>query len=257
LIDIPIPTEETGVFDRLGKMTAPGHQSASLAADLRKYAIRAYGVAGKEFIKALVAETGSDKRALRKRLERWIERFINKAGVNRDDTYEVRFAKRFALAYAAGRVAIEYRVVPWRQSLVLRCIGRVYRRTVRQRDSAVDGTITGAAARLVAQLPQIAKRAPDVTGRKKSIVSDPPILRVSAPGGGTMLAIKPGHLTQLVGGKVSKKALAAHLEQMGTLIPGAAGHRTRQVAVPGSKSRHRYYCLRLQANSRNRSDRSE
>ena len=129
---------------------------------------------------------------------------------------------------------------------MLKCIRRVYLQTVRERGSAADA-ITGAAAKLVSELTRIAKNAPDVTDRKKSISSDSPVLRMQAPGGGTMLAIKPAHLTRLAGGNVSEKVLAAHLEQMGVLIPGTPGHRTRQVAVPGSRSRHRYYCLRLQA----------
>jgi hypothetical protein len=193
------------------------------------------------FVKALVAEISSDERALRKRLERWMARFLKEVAVDQNNAFEIRFAKRFALAYAAGRLAIEYKVVPWSRSRVLKCIGRVYRRTVRQRRNRADA-ITDAAVKFLSELPRIAKHAPD---RKNRTASNSPVLRAPGPEGETMLAIKRVHLTQLVGGKVSEKALAAHLEEMGALIPGTRGHRTRQLSVRGSKSRHRYYCFRL------------
>src|SRR5271170_7143743 len=55
------------------------------------------------------------------------------AQVDRDDSYEVRVAKRFALAYAAALLAISYGVVRWNPRLVFRCVRRIYRRAQQQR----------------------------------------------------------------------------------------------------------------------------
>jgi hypothetical protein len=84
--------------------------------------------AGYAFLKRLASDVTEDEAKLKARIKGRMNRFYKIADVDMSDGYQVRFAKRFALAYAAGLLAIDYSVVPWKRVLVKRCIRRCYKK---------------------------------------------------------------------------------------------------------------------------------
>lgn len=248
LIDVPIPSRLNGIFDRLpARMT-----SGVVAKRLEKWAARTYGVAGKTYLEKLVADYRANRRALSNRLSRYRQRFIQKIGVDADDGYAHRFAERFALAYAAGLLAIYYGIVPWKRSLVWRCVRRVYRQAMSMRSSAGE-SLEGAVAKVLGHLPRLLKRAVDIKkctrreGRRAAESESP--LRLVHTDGHPLIALRPAMLKKIIGTAIPDKAVAAELERRGLLISRSKGRRTRQVRVPGVAQRHGYYCLRLQMKS--------
>jgi putative DNA primase/helicase len=247
-IDVPVPAKPTGVFDRLPRRR-PAQTSGVVAKRLEKWAARTYGVAGKTYLEKLVADCGANRRALRNRLYRYRQRFLQKIGVDADDGYADRFAKRFALTYAAGLLAIDYGIVPWKRSLVGRCVRRVYRQAMSMRSSA-DESLEGAVAKVLGHLPRLLKHAVDIKkctrreGRRAAESESP--LRLVHTDGHPLIALRPAVLKKIIGTAIPDKAVAAELERRGLLISRGKRRRTRQVRVPGVAERHGYYCLRLQ-----------
>jgi hypothetical protein len=242
LIDVRIPTGSMGIFDRLPKRTAP-ESSAILAAGLRHHATRSYGRAGKEFIKALVSDVTADKAMFQDCVDRRMRRFLKRIDVSENDLYLRPAAGQFALAYAAGLLAIDYGVVPWSCGLVFSAVRRLYRQTARARGNG--GQAVTAATKLLARLPTLAKSAPDLADRSQAIDPDAAMLQLLHSDGTPLLAIRPEAFRTLVGSSVSEQAVAAELETRGVLIPRGNGRRTRQLRLPGVKARRGYYCLRL------------
>jgi putative DNA primase/helicase len=247
LIDIPVPEKATGIFDRLHDEDASGVESRQLADDLQGACSQSYGKAGRIFIRKIVDNIRSDKPKLTRRIEEGQARFFKAARVNMGDGYEVRFARRFALAYAAALLGIDYCILPWSPKIVEQCIRRVYRRALYHRLGPVE-SITAAASRVLGQLRDM-RNVPDLTKGDRQIdartAETAPALLLLHTDGLPVLAVQPKCLQQLVGPKLSVQAVAAHLEQRKFLLPRGNGRRTRQVRIPGVKARRGYYCVRL------------
>lgn len=112
LLDIPACSDgaEYGVFDSLPEgITSSEH----LAKRLERACARYFGHPAREFVTRMVATHG-----LTKRWRELMRTFYLKATVSKKG-WERRFADRFALAYAAGQLAIEWEIVPWRQRELL------------------------------------------------------------------------------------------------------------------------------------------
>lgn len=95
-----------GVFDHAGADGDP----AQLAKTFRAAAVTAYGTAGPEFVRALIAEnvTGDDVRAL-------VADFIAAHVPAGADGQVDRAAQRFGLIAAAGELATTFGITPWRE----------------------------------------------------------------------------------------------------------------------------------------------
>ena len=246
LIDIPVPPGETGIFDRLPD-GEPSSETRHLAESLQQGCTKCYGVAGWRFIRELALELAEDQDGLRARLTHNIDRFLERAGVATSDGYEVRFARRFALVYAAALLAIDYEVVAWNEKLVLRCVRRVYRRALRQRSGAVE-TVEVAARRLIRRVRKIDDLV-DISTAGASVDLDlaesARVLLATHSDGSRLLAVQPEFFRSITGRHVAAPAVARCLEEQGVLVGRPNGRRTRQIRIPGSDKRRDYYCLRL------------
>jgi hypothetical protein len=63
--------------------------------------------------------------------------------------------------------------------------------------------------------------------------------------GSSLRAVRPDYFGSLVGPHVSSVKVAEELERRGLLIPRSNRRRTRQIPIPGTKTRKDYYCLLL------------
>src|SRR5262249_54443304 len=93
-----------GVFDRC----EPDCDAGALAKSIKLAAATAYGVAGPEFVRRLIADsvTGDDVRGL-------IENFLKATVPARADGQVERAAQRLGLIFAAGELATSFGIVPW------------------------------------------------------------------------------------------------------------------------------------------------
>ncbi|HCT7944845.1 TPA: DUF927 domain-containing protein [Raoultella ornithinolytica] len=85
-----------------------------------------YGSAKPAFLKRLVADIQDDRESMKRKLEKGIEFFLNKHQVDRNSGIQVRIAKRFAIAYVAGSMAVEYGVLPFTKQDVMKGISTCY-----------------------------------------------------------------------------------------------------------------------------------
>jgi len=121
-IDIPIDTKiGLGIFDTLPDATRLG----DLAQKTEAECLANYGHAGYRFIKHLAA----DVKHWRVRTETSADKFMTFAKVPLTEN-QLRFARRFALAYAAGLEARRCGIVNLSKKTIGRSIRRIYRRAV-------------------------------------------------------------------------------------------------------------------------------
>lgn len=118
-ITIPVPRREAGGIVDRPKGTEPGY-SADLIKRLEAGMMRHHGRVLGRWLDHVWAHRG--------RVNGLIEDFV--AAVRPADAYESRIAAKFGLVYATGTIAVETGFLPWRSSLPLRVVRRLYRRAL-------------------------------------------------------------------------------------------------------------------------------
>jgi hypothetical protein len=121
LIEITVPSrDKNGIFDRLNAV----EPSATELANRAELAVKDnFGHPIRAFVKQL---TSNPERHTRRAIE-LMERFLQKVGLG-SDPWTRRFATKFAIVYAAARLAAELGVAPWPKRHPLKCIMRLYKR---------------------------------------------------------------------------------------------------------------------------------
>jgi hypothetical protein len=196
----------------------------------------------REFIGRLV----SDPEAHSRRAAELVERFLQKAGVD-SDPWTHRFATKFAVVYAAARLAAELKVAPWPKSHPLKCVLRLYKRAqalVVTPDEAVEHFLQlladNASPRRFPEFRKGDTLPAHVTKRAWGIRSE-------ARDGTAFLAIHSDRFDRLV--KPAHHAARARklLVERGYTVPGKEGRRGRQINVKGFGSAEKPYfmCVRL------------
>ena len=105
VLDIPADTGVHGLFENLH-----GRASAAVLADeLRGASGKYYGVAGREWLEFLAADPNARAEAAREHINEFMTRHVPKWA----DGQVLRAAQRFALAAAAGEMAIGAGILPW------------------------------------------------------------------------------------------------------------------------------------------------
>jgi uncharacterized protein (DUF927 family) len=246
LLDIPACSDNAPycVFDSLPQGVT---SSKRLAKRIERACRRNFGHPACEFVTHMVAARG-----LTKRCRQWMRAFCLKATIP-EKPWERRFAERFALTYAAGQLAIEWKIVPWSQQELLDAVLATYR-----------------AARSVVGLAKGREKSSDeiiadirVHLRDRSCIHD---LRSTArhKGGGPTVedadgfikkdehgvyyVVKHAALERWVGKNVNLASLGRQLLDRGYLITEkrSRGVATKQVQIPGIDGRRRYYCISRQ-----------
>lgn len=114
---------EMGIFESL----PDGIKSSNeLVHAIKDATHRYYGSAKPAFLKRLVADIQDDRESVKRKLEKGIEFFLNKHQVDRNSGIQVRIAKRFAIAYVAGSMAVKYGVLPFTKQDVMKGISTCY-----------------------------------------------------------------------------------------------------------------------------------
>jgi hypothetical protein len=163
-----------------------------------------------------------------------------------DERWEGRFAERFALAYAAGRLAIGWDILPWRGRELLDAVVATYqvsRSVVPQETSTTD-----IVAKICAGLRD-RSRIHDLRSTTQHTIGP----NVNEADGfikqdkqGVYYAVKRAAFERWVGKNVDLASLGKQLLQDGYLITEARRHDTptMQVKIRGISGKPRYYCIR-------------
>jgi hypothetical protein len=240
LIEVAVPpTAKNGIFDRLKDAKLPPAELAKMA----EAAVREnYGRPIRAFIERLV----SDLDAHARRATELVAKFLQKAEVG-SDPWTRRFAMKFAVVYAAARIAAEFKVAPWPKDYPLKCILRLYRRAralVTTPEEAVEHLLqllakNGSSHRF----PEFQKGdslPAHATRRAWGI-------RCKARNGTPFVAIHSDRFDDLVKPTHHAARVRKLLAERGHTVPGKEGRHVRQIKVQGFGSTEKPYfvCVRL------------
>jgi hypothetical protein len=241
LIEIPVPKRnKNGIFDRGSSVKlAPTElvlQAEAAVRDNFGYPIRA-------FIERLVSKPEIHAQRTTKLTERFLKEV--EAG---NDPWTRRFAGKFAVVYAAARLAAELGVAPWPKNHPLKCVVRLYQRA---RELVV--TPDEALQDLLQQLAENAsstRRFPEVEkgkalpahlrnvawGVRSKTRDDIPFLAVHSDRFGRL--VHPAHHADRV---------RSLLAEGGYTVAGKEGRRVRQIKIQGFGSAEKPYfvCVRV------------
>jgi hypothetical protein len=128
-IDIPVPSiGEGGIFDRLAEDSVS--KSSSYVKQLERNLLREYGTFLPHWIRYLLAKDRSV------RLRHWSNEYLSRARAA--PGVEERVARKFALIYAAGNIAVEAKSLPFEDELVFEAVKALHIRSKRFRTSPSD-----------------------------------------------------------------------------------------------------------------------
>jgi Domain of unknown function (DUF927) len=237
-VDVPADLEYgLGVFRKVpSDLERLKDGSRILAQRLEAAAIANYGWVGKHFIADLIAHATWKDDARRRMAD--FQRQL-KAG---SDGYSVRFAEIFALAYAAGRAAIDADLVEWSSDDLRRAITRMHRAA-----RAIAASPREACSKVLRRLHhELARNAVNLDRREK--ITDEAFDRANAffrddSKLGHIYLVKPGYIQKLCGIELSSREVATALQKLRVLLPESAAIPTRQVMIGADRPRMRYYCI--------------
>lgn len=119
--NLPCGFGEQGVFETLPRDCS---SSAELVDQLEAACKRYHGTAFRAFVARAVQELGRLPDATRSLMDCFYEYAV----VSDTQGWERRFARKFALAAAAGILAARWKILPWSEDLILRAVKLCYRR---------------------------------------------------------------------------------------------------------------------------------
>jgi putative DNA primase/helicase len=241
LMEIPVPgRDKNGIFDRL---EAAKLSRTELARRAESAVTENFGHPMRAFIRQLV----SNPKIHAARATELMEKFLKKIDVG-SDPWTLRFASKFAVVYAAARLAAELQVAPWSANHPFKCVARLYKRAhelVATPEEALQDLL-----RHLAKNGSAMDRFPKV-GKGDSL---PKHLRSVAWGvrgetrdGTPFLGIHSDRFDDLVHPRHHAVPVRSLLAEGGYTVPGKEGLHVRQIKVQGFGSTEKPYfvCVRL------------
>lgn len=242
-IDVPIPRRKKGgIFDRYAPYQDAEEGAAALARKVEDAIAFNYGAAFVAFIEHVIG----DPEAAAKRFATNVDEFVSR--VAPADSWERRFARKFAYAYAGGMEALLAKTMPARGPLIRRSCVKLYKLArnqlvsdQEQADRALSrlAEIDGSNARF--PIVERGVRAPD------NFNSTCWGMQRTMPGIGACIGIRSQRLLQWAGTRAALSVLMDRLKAGGAHVPGTDKARlTKIVEILGVKKR-RYVVLRVAA----------
>ena len=234
LIGIPVPArDEGGIFD----LELSGERRALLARNAESAICENYGRPIRRFVRKLIADPKGQARACE-----YVERFMAKA-VTAPSPFAERFARKFAVVYAAAMLAAQYRVAPWTKKAAATAIRKVHRQAweiVRPAGSAADDML--AWLRAYASDPKLFPKVG--IGMKVRPSTGETMFGIRREISGVSgLALLRDRLPDIVPAWQADGVLAS-LKARGYLLPGKeAGRYVRQIRVNGMHRPRRDYVV--------------
>jgi hypothetical protein len=241
LIEIPVPErKDNGIFDRL---SAVQRSRTKLVRRAEAAVAENFGHAIRAFLERLVSER--DHHAQRAR--ELIEGFLERVGPG-SDPWMRRFASKFAVVYAAAKIAAELGVAPWSPGHPFKCVERLYKRA-RALVVTPEEVLTGVLHQLVTYASS-ADRFPKVQKGDKlpeHVKTKAWGIRHKTQDGISCLAIESKKFKRLVHPPHYAEQVRKLLAEGGYTVPGKEGRHVRQIKVQGFSSIAKPYfvCVRV------------
>ncbi|MBX3617243.1 DUF927 domain-containing protein [Nitrosomonas sp.] len=242
IIDIPADAGEgLGIF----KTIPDGYTDASsyvkfLDEATQKY----YGTPQIEFLEKLVADHNAQdaERTVSDCIKCYMSEFNNKLNIDSTEGTTNRFGDRFALAYAALCMAVEYEVLPFNNKQIFNRISRCYKAALGIRPKTLEERLNICDRRFVKYLKENefpALRSKESWTRDEIEQIDGFTLTIK---GTKVIALKPKTMMSQVS-KSLYKELLKHYQSKGYLLPDSKmTTSTRQISLKGNKI-GRYHCF--------------
>ncbi|MFZ0846050.1 MAG: DUF927 domain-containing protein [Pseudolabrys sp.] len=227
LLDIGVPgPKRGGIFDRIsGSRASRAKQSLNLIGKLQRSYLNHYGNTYPLWVHFLMTKDRS------MRIIELANKFIDHAGA-RTDGWEVRFAQKFGVIYAAMELGVDSRILPWPKDCPLKVATKCYRKA---REAALSRhecgpDVAGCLRRLVKDPNRIV--AAKSSGKKPTKISRRIVAIRYIKAGKEKLGILDDALLQLLGTRMAKAAFTAELAKE-KLVPNGHGHAgTIQEHIP-------------------------
>ena len=240
VIDVPADAgKELGIFESIPE----GYTDASSYVQyLDEQSQQYYGTAQAAFLEKLIAEINEEdaEQTVKDQLDEWMEKFRSKCGVDLKLGTAVRFANRFALACAAGCLAVKYGVLPFTRKDVFEGISACYKAALSMKPESWEEQVTRYDEKLSDYLKS--KEFPALDSQeswsKKEIERNDGFSHTI--NGIQLIVLKPDVVKSLISEFYLKDVLS-DCKSEGYLLPGADGSNTRSIALNGKKVRH--YCF--------------
>jgi Domain of unknown function (DUF927) len=223
LFDISVPgPKKGGIFDRAkGDNAQRAQRSIELIAKLQGGYLNHFGHTIPLWVQYLMATD------LSKRIQHLVDHFVDHVKA-RGNGWEVRFAIKFGLVYAAMQLGTDAGLLPWPQTLGLKVANKCYRKA----HAAARGhteRVNGAATKLLRLLKQPG-RVVDRGGEPIKLTNRTLAIRYKL-NGHTNLGILDHALLKVVGTGKGKQAFGKKLTAAG-VAKGGHGHAgTRQMRI--------------------------
>ncbi|NGZ27462.1 MAG: DUF927 domain-containing protein [Magnetococcales bacterium] len=241
LIDVPVDEEEgMGIFRSIPERCAsPG----DFWEEFHNSCEANHGTAMPAYLDRLTHDHREDREGLQKLINKFIDYFMREMKVDRLNGREVRFAKRFALAYAGARLATKYNVLPWTQKETLDNIRRCYTRS-RAYWLAARGDLQQLVSHIRKQVLLGGNPVPLSEEQPKDFAQ---VLEmkgfVVTTGSEKLIAIPSNRLKDWISGQSLRNKLLNYMVQNRIMRKGPSGKFTSQVTIVHTGKRMRCYCF--------------
>src|SRR5205814_7539417 len=183
---------------------------------------------------------------MNKDVQRRIDDFMKAVQVP-NDAWERRFARRFALAFAAGAIAADFGIVPWGRKTIGLAIKACYlaaRAAVPDADKLREDGLTRLRTQLsgAANILDLVRRGHKV-GWSREAAAAAEAFRVEGPNGRYFLVSK-AILARWLVSPLQINLTIDELERRNYLIQTESDVKTEQHAIWGIPGRPRYYAIR-------------
>lgn len=240
VVDVPADAGcEQGIFDKTKENKTPRQIAERIQSQSSLY----HGTAGPAFISKLLE---NDREVVKQHLKKDIELFMTKHQVSGEDGISVRMAKRFALAYASGILAVEYGILPLTAEEIMTGVSHCYHDARGPLAlSGSDFTVDFKAAILAPDMPNLKE---DKYYTKKDLDGsdgkDGKPIVLTEMKNEKVYAVSKTYFEQHIEGKVKLPEILEILRDNGVLLPDGPGKNTRPVPYQGVQLARRY-CLKV------------
>lgn len=242
VIDVPADAGHgMGIFESLPE----GIKSANELVHAIKDATHSYyGSAKPAYLKRLVEDYQNEPVKLKRTLEKGIAFFLEKNNVDLNSGIKVRFAKRFAVAYVAGCVAIKYGVLPFTKQDILNGISKCYHDSLDKPCSPEPDVSTLLPAEILSIFKSGEKlNIINIDGLNKDLIKNTPVV-ICEVKKKKVLAIDAKIINEIMSLKTRKVVLRSLTQKNILLSDSQKEYSTVQISYEG-KVIDRRYCFVL------------
>lgn len=246
LVDVPADAGfGIGIYESLPN----GLASSEYADALQEYVKKDYGVAETAFLKCITEDlekSGVDK--IKEKIKAAMQEFLEYINIDkRSKGFEIRLAKRFALAYAGGKLAADYGILPFEDCKVIAGVSRCYQDTIAHRPQSFQDQVKKATATLMTELENssifLDVRRPN-HGKSTDEIDKAKGFHASFKDE-AVRAIRPAYVKKLIQDDKVRSAVLNNLKKTGRLKTDADGKSTIQLRshLKSPKALPRCYCF--------------